>query len=77
MEDQITIGVFDGSDLIHLGLFKIDELNQLTCSRCLCSSEKININMLAPSLDEDWNTRLWLKEINSKGLNLLYSLNLS
>ena len=22
MEDQITIGVFDGSDLIHLGLFK-------------------------------------------------------
>ena len=22
MEDQITIGVFDGSDLIHLELFK-------------------------------------------------------
>ena len=39
--------------------------------------KKIKVNMLAPSLDEDWNTRLRLKEINSKGLNLLYSLNLS
>ena len=34
--------------------------------------KKININMLAPSLDEDWNTRLRLKEINSKCLNSLY-----
>ena len=34
--------------------------------------KKINIDMLAPSLDEDWKTRLRLKEINSKGLNLLY-----
>ena len=34
--------------------------------------KKVNINMLAPSLDEDWNTRLWLKETNSKGLNSLY-----
>ena len=33
--------------------------------------KKININMLAPSLDEDWNTRLRLKGTNSKGLNLL------
>ena len=71
MKDQITIGVFDGSDLIHLGLFKFDEWNQVTCSRWLCSSENININinMLAPSLGEDWNTQLRLKEINSKGLN--------
>ena len=65
-------GVFNGSDLIHLGLFKFDEWNQVTCSRWLCLSEKININMLAPSFDEDWNTRLWLKENNSKGLNSLY-----
>ena len=48
MEDQITIGLFDGSDLIDLRLFKFDEWNQVTCS-----SEKINIDMLAPSLDED------------------------
>ena len=33
--------------------------------------KKININMLAPSLDEDWNTWLRLKEINSKGLNFI------
>ena len=34
--------------------------------------KKININMLPPSLDEDWNPRPRLKEINSKGLILLY-----
>ena len=34
--------------------------------------KKVKADMLAPSLDEDWNTWLWLKEINSKGLNLLY-----
>ena len=34
--------------------------------------KKIKVDMLAPSLDEDWNTRLRLKENNSKGLNLLY-----
>ena len=34
--------------------------------------KKIKVDMLAPSLDEVWNTRLWLKENNSKGLNLLY-----
>ena len=39
--------------------------------------KKIKVDMLAPSLDEDWNTRLRLKEINPKGLNLLYTLNLS
>ena len=72
MKDQITIGVFDGSDLIHFGLFKFDEWNQVTCS-----SEKININMLASSLDEEWNTQLRLKEINSKGLNSIILLNLS
>ena len=38
---------------------------------------KNKVDMLAPSLDEDRNTRLRLKEINSKGVNLLYSLNLS
>ena len=34
--------------------------------------KKIKVDMLAPSLDEDWNTWFRLKEINSKGLNLLY-----
>ena len=34
--------------------------------------KKIKVNMLAPSLDEVWNTRLRLKENNSKGLNSLY-----
>ena len=35
--------------------------------------KKININMLTPSLDEDWNTRLRFKnKSNSKDLNLLY-----
>ena len=29
--------------------------------------KKIKVDMLAPSRDEDWNTRLRLKEINSKG----------
>ena len=72
VEDQITIGLFDGSDLIHLGLFKFDEWNQVMCSRWLCSSEKIKVDILAPSLDEVWNTRLRLKENNSKGLNSLY-----
>ena len=64
MEDQIYTGQSVGSDLMHSELFIFDEWNQVTCS-----SEKININMLAPSLDEDWNTWLRLKEINSKGLN--------
>ena len=40
-----------------LELFIFDEWNQVTCSRWLCSSDKINIDMLAPSLDEDWKTR--------------------
>ena len=78
MKDQITIGVFDGSDLIHLGLFKY--LMNGIKSRAqdgYAQVKKINIIMLAPSLDEEWNTRLQLKEINSKGLNSLYSLNLS
>ena len=34
--------------------------------------KKIKVDILAPSLYEDWNTRLRLKEINSKGLILLY-----
>jgi hypothetical protein len=34
--------------------------------------KRIKVGMLAPSLDEDWNTRLWLKENYSKGLNSLY-----
>ena len=53
VEDQITIEVLNGSDLIHLGLFIFDEWNQVTCLRWLCSSKNINIDMLAPSLDED------------------------
>ena len=53
VEDQITIGVIDGSDLIHLGLSIFDEWNQVMCSSWLFSSVKINIIMLAPLLDED------------------------
>ena len=73
MEDQITIGVFDGSDLIHLGLFK-NLMNGIK-SRAqdgYAQVKKIKVDMLVPSLDEDWNTWLRLKEINSKGLNSLY-----
>ena len=66
MEDQINVGLFDESELVYLDVFRYMELDQVTCLRWLCSSEKININMLAPSLDEDWNTRLRLKEITSK-----------
>ena len=78
MKDQITIGVFDGSDLIHLGLFK-NLMNGIK-SRAqdgYAQVKKIKVGMLAPSLDKDWNTRLRLKKINSKGLNLIYSLTLS
>ena len=73
MKDQITIGMFDGSDLIHLGLFK-NLVNGIK-SRAqdgYALVKKIKVDMLAPSLDEDRNTRLRLKEINSKGLNPLY-----
>ena len=42
---------------MHLELFIFDEWNQVTCSRWLCLSEKININLLAPLLDEDWKGR--------------------
>ena len=76
MEDQITIGVFDGSDLIHLGLFKFDEWNQVTCSRWLCSSEKININLLAPLLDEDWKGRHKFKRNQLKWYKFIFSFDL-
>ena len=63
MEDQITIGVVDGSDLIKIKSRAQDGYAQVI---------KIKVDMLAPSLDEDWNTRLRFKKINSKGLNPLY-----
>ena len=72
MKDQITIGVFDRSDLIHLGLFNLMNGIKSRAQAGYAQVKKININMLAPSLDEDWNTRLRLKDINSKGLNSLY-----
>ena len=34
--------------------------------------KKVRVDMLAPSLDEDWKSRLQFKEINTKGLNSLY-----
>ena len=78
MEDQITIEVFDGSDLIHLGLFKNLVNGIKSCAQDGYALVKmIKVYMLAPSLDEDRNTRLRLKEINSKGLNLIMLLNLS
>ena len=57
MEDQITIRVFDGSDLIHLGLFIFDEWNQVCAQDSYAQVKRSNINMLAPSLDEDLKTR--------------------
>ena len=51
MEDQITIGVFDGSDLIHL-----DYLYLMNGIKSRAQVKKIKVDMLAPSLDEDWNT---------------------
>ena len=77
MEDQITIEVFDESDLIHLGLFIFDEWNQVTCSRWLCSSKKINIDMLAPSLDEDLKTRHQFKRDQLKRYKFVFPLILS
>ena len=73
MEDQITIGVFDGSDLIHLGLFK-NLMNGIKsyAQDGYAQVKKIKVDMLAPLLDEDWNTRLRMKDINLKGLNSLY-----
>ena len=65
--------MFDGSDLIHLGLFK-NLMNGIK-SRAqdgYAQVKKIKVDMLVPSLDEDWNTRLRLSEINSKGLSSLY-----
>jgi hypothetical protein len=59
VEDQITIGLFDESDLVHLELSLIDEWNEVTCSRWLCSSEKIKVDMLA--LSTQWR----LKEMAS------------
>ena len=73
MKDQITVGVFDGSDLIHLGLFK-NLMNGIK-SRAqdgYAQVKNIKVDMLEPSLDEDWNTRLRFKKSNSKGLNPLY-----
>ena len=51
VKNQIYNEVFDGSDLIHLGLFKFDEWNQVTYSRWLCSSDK----------DQSWHvgTLIW------------------
>ena len=77
VKNQIYNEVFDGSDLIYLGLFKFDEWNQVTCSRWLCSSEKININMLAPSLDEDWKGRHQFKRNQLNWYKFIFVLILS
>ena len=77
MEDQIYIGQSVESDLMHLELFIFNEWNQVTCSRWLYSSENININMLAPSLGEDWNTRLRIERDQLKRFNFVILLNLS
>jgi hypothetical protein len=41
-EDQINVGSFDESDLVHLDVFIYMELDQVTCSRWLCSSNNYN-----------------------------------
>ena len=73
MKDQITVGMFDGSDLIHLVIFKNLVNGIKSCAQDgYALVKKIKVDMLAPSLDEGWNTWLQLSEINSKGLNSLY-----
>ena len=65
------------SDLMHLELFIFDEWNQVMCSRWLCSSDKININMLAPLLDEDWKRRHQFKKDQLKRYKFVFPLILS
>ena len=72
MEDQITIGVFDGSELIHLDYLYLMNGIKSHAQDGYAQVKKIKVDLLAPSLYEDWNTRLRLKENNSKCLNLLY-----
>ena len=72
MEDQIYIGQSVESDLMQLELFILINGIKSRAQEGYAQVKKIKVDMLAPSLDEDWNTRLRLKEINSKGLNSLY-----
>ena len=53
---------------------KFDEWNQVTCSRWLCSSEKFNINMLAPLLDHDWKGRHQFKRDQLKWYKFIFLL---
>ena len=61
---EVTWYIWDYSNLMN----GIKSCAQNDCAQV----KKIKVDMLAPSLDEVWNTRLRLKEINSKGLNSLY-----
>ena len=72
MEDQIYIGQSVESDLMQLELFILINGIKSRAQEGYAQVKKIKVDMLAPSLDEDWNTQLRLKEINSKGLNSLY-----
>ena len=53
MEDQITIGVFDGSDLIHLELTHLWQMESNHMLKMAMLKEKIKVDMLTPSFDED------------------------
>ena len=61
---EVTLYIWDYSNLMNgIKSCTQDDYAQV---------KKIKVDMTAPSLDEVWNTRLRLKEINSKGLNSLY-----
>ena len=72
MEDQIYIGQSVGSDLMHLEFSYLMNGIKSHAQDGYAQVKKIKVDMLAPSLDEVWNTWLRLKENNSKGLNSLY-----
>jgi hypothetical protein len=63
-------------DLMHLKLIHIYWMES-TCSRWLCSKEKIKVDMLAPSLDEDCKTSLRFDKDQLKRFKFLFHLILS
>ena len=72
MEDQILDELIkEWLDKFEVNSHSLNEIKS-RAQDSYAQVKKIKVNMLAPSLDEVWNTRLRLKEINSKGLNLLY-----
>ena len=72
MKDQITIGVFDGSDLIYLGLFK-NLMNGIKS----CAQD--GYAQVTRSISTCWHPYLKIerdginsKEVNSSGINSFF-----